>query len=421
MSSSNEEVKFRMKVLINKEKNKVLFAEVDHDLADILISFLTLPLGTMVRLLSEHYGDEAPVIGSLNTLYKGLVDLDRSSFCTKLGKQMLIKPKNPFEDDLVKLKVNIDDTEPTMYFTCEVCSWNRLKPVINYSMYDGTTKCACGKLMSSIFQGSKSVEAAGGFTTETASFIITDDLQIAAATTTTTTTTSKNMTVKAIIQKSTGKILVAQAMEDFVDFVFSLLTIPLGGALSLLGGDFSVGSIHNLHRSLSNLDGDRYLKSPNPFKTPQLPPKYLSKHQVFPLTEKSLPPISKHQVFPLTEKSLPPKYLSKHQVFPLTAKSPYLIKSFILLDPKGQGSYVKGPATFMVTDDLVVTKSSAISGLSILHSLDIPTSDTEEYVIDIGMEEGLSILRASLLSTSALSNGLEPFLKKRFKKPKLKK
>lgn len=47
--SDAEEVKFSLKVMINKEKTKVLFAESDSDFVDVLLSFLTLPLGSIVN------------------------------------------------------------------------------------------------------------------------------------------------------------------------------------------------------------------------------------------------------------------------------------------------------------------------------------------------------------------------------------
>ncbi|KAK4401659.1 hypothetical protein Sango_0906600 [Sesamum angolense] len=49
--SESEDVKFSLRVMMNKEENKVLYAEVGSSFADVLLSFLTLPLGTIVRLL----------------------------------------------------------------------------------------------------------------------------------------------------------------------------------------------------------------------------------------------------------------------------------------------------------------------------------------------------------------------------------
>ncbi|EYU34023.1 hypothetical protein MIMGU_mgv1a0195142mg, partial [Erythranthe guttata] len=71
---ANKDVSFSLKVMINKDKNKVLFALIDADFADVLLSFLTLPLGKIVKVLAKHYGEEedrAPVVGSLTSLYNG--------------------------------------------------------------------------------------------------------------------------------------------------------------------------------------------------------------------------------------------------------------------------------------------------------------------------------------------------------------
>ncbi|PNX80980.1 hypothetical protein L195_g036994 [Trifolium pratense] len=54
----------------------------------------------------------------------------------------------------------------------------------------------------------------------------------------------------------------------------------------------------------------------------------------------------------------------------------------------------------------------------------VPLNDVEEMVINIGLKEGLSILKASLTSTSALTNGLKHYLDSpvdNLKKPKSEK
>ncbi|KAI5407459.1 hypothetical protein KIW84_053644 [Lathyrus oleraceus] len=66
---------------------------------------------------------------------------------------------------------------------------------------------------------------------------------------------------------------------------------------------------------------------------------------------------------------------------------------------------------YMVTDDLFVTPMSTISTMSYLKKSKIPLSDLEERVIKIGVNEGLSILKASLISKSALTNGLNQFIR----------
>jgi hypothetical protein len=46
-----------LKLTVHKETNKVLFAEAGKDFVDILISFLTLPLGTIARLVAKRRGN----------------------------------------------------------------------------------------------------------------------------------------------------------------------------------------------------------------------------------------------------------------------------------------------------------------------------------------------------------------------------
>ncbi|KOM37684.1 hypothetical protein LR48_Vigan03g106600 [Vigna angularis] len=80
-------------------------------------------------------------------------------------------------------------------------------------------------------------------------------------------------------------------------------------------------------------------------------------------------------------------------------------------DSRSDKGFVKGPSTFVVTDDLFVTPMSSISAVSCLKRSQVPLSDLEERVISVGVKEGLAILKASLTSTSALTEGLLHFTK----------
>ena len=64
----SEEEKFEIKLVTNKKKSKILFAEAGGDFTDFLLTYLVLPLSNIVQILEKHYGDEAHVIGSINTL-----------------------------------------------------------------------------------------------------------------------------------------------------------------------------------------------------------------------------------------------------------------------------------------------------------------------------------------------------------------
>ncbi|KAF5789098.1 hypothetical protein HanRHA438_Chr09g0377921 [Helianthus annuus] len=73
--------------------------------------------------------------------------------------------------------------------------------------------------------------------------------------------TSK-MHLEVSLQKSTGKVLFAEAEEDFVDFLFGILSIPLGTVVgTLMNGASSISCLDNIFKSISNMSVGRYLKS----------------------------------------------------------------------------------------------------------------------------------------------------------------
>ncbi|CAA0833101.1 Unknown protein [Striga hermonthica] len=226
----------------------------------------------------------------------------------------------------------------------------------------------------------------------------------------------KMMILKIMIQKSTQKLLFAQAEDDFADFLFSLLTIPLGGALSLLGTNTGVTSLDNFYVSVESINGDKYLtKDRTKFRKTELPIGYMSSNQILPLTEGGSPELHFVRASEYLGRYLSPSTVTYKKTRTLS----------ILLhhkSPKVCGNYVKGPTMYMVTDDLTVTPLCVTSSLSILDRLGISLSDVQELELNIGLEEALSILKASLTSTSALTNALfSPSSKKQPPKKRVKK
>jgi len=53
MAGTQTDVHVPLKLVVNKETNKVLFAETGKDFVDVLFSFLILPLGTIARLVEK--------------------------------------------------------------------------------------------------------------------------------------------------------------------------------------------------------------------------------------------------------------------------------------------------------------------------------------------------------------------------------
>ncbi|MFS7965924.1 hypothetical protein Hanom_Chr09g00767871 [Helianthus anomalus] len=76
------------------------------------------------------------------------------------------------------------------------------------------------------------------------------------------TSASSKMVLEVCLQKSTGKLLFAEAKEDFVEFLFCFLSIPLGTVIeTLMNGASSISCMDNIFKSISSMSVGRYLKS----------------------------------------------------------------------------------------------------------------------------------------------------------------
>ncbi|CAN4102249.1 unnamed protein product [Withania somnifera] len=183
---SEEEPKvIKLKVMIEKNTNRVIFAESDHEFIDTLFSFLTLPLGTILRLLER----DMVQLGSISRIYASVYSLEPRFLRTSDCKSMLIMPRSASEVQCEKLKLNADHSE--MAGKLFVCS--NYDPCRNLFGISQNTRCSrCDNLMRfpiRIYE--KEEKRSGGEESMVevflkggaASFMITDDLQVMPAST----------------------------------------------------------------------------------------------------------------------------------------------------------------------------------------------------------------------------------------------
>ncbi|KAL1817021.1 hypothetical protein ACET3Z_019595 [Daucus carota] len=442
---AEREVDIPVKLVIDKEKKRVVFAEADGDFADILFSFLTLPMGTIIRLLAQHSDQSKQLnIGNFNTLCSSVKNLDAKYFVTDVSKDLLTNTRNLADYECRRLRINIDDTKPAQHFVCQ-----NLDCIVDQDLPSLSTcniaKCRrCGDYLKTPinFLDDMRENNSGVFFAQTASFIITDALNVFPNTMGSTfeilemagvsdfgvleETTLQfgsheilellkcslfsktplsdmvfgekdivkdivlipsfqcristehiygfiNMTVNVLVQKSTKKILLAQTAEDFVEFLFGFLAMPLGRIISFLGESFSSdGTVENLHNSLPNLDVGRYFKFDE-----------LRQILLYPEVDYG----SYHSLYFRKEWSRDFYYTSRREssyeedTFHLTREGGPVMK---IEHPK---EYLRGPKMFLVTDDLIVTPFSSMSCITYLHSLKVSPGDVEEHQINIGPEE----------------------------------
>lgn len=173
--------------------------------------------------------------------------------------------------------------------------------------------------------------------------------------------------IKLIVSKSKKKVCYAEAGVDFVNLIFSFLTLPLGFIVKQMQNNSMKGCNDRLYRGVRDLD-EQYLKSylhKKMLLSPELPPKYGYENHPLGIEESSYKDIS----------GVPAKVID-------------------FVDPKSHDNedvkacgFMKGPEMFMVTDNLNVSPISAILGMSILREMNVPVTDVEVRVAHVGAEE----------------------------------
>lgn len=71
----------------------------------------------------------------------------------------------------------------------------------------------------------------------------------------------QKISLNVIVQISSQKVICAEARDDFVSFLMSMLTFPLGAVVKLLDRAPTLGSISDLYNSVEGLSVEEYMKS----------------------------------------------------------------------------------------------------------------------------------------------------------------
>lgn len=195
------------------------------------------------------------------------------------------------------------------------------------------------------------------------------------------TSSSKKITLRVMVHKSTNKVLFAKADDDFIELLCSFLIIPLGGVESLLDTDTRHKNLDNLFRSISDVSLDKYFDNLHAQKirltSPSVPHFFKPENTIFSLIEEA--GLKVYYNFYNFQKNLSHIKTQKGRSRDIPIKS-----------PKGDGNYVMGPKTFMVTDDLTVTPFCMSSFFCLLNRLNVPFSDVNELEVRIGLQEVIS-------------------------------
>ncbi|KAF7825585.1 DUF674 family protein [Senna tora] len=500
MDSTATPKQISLRLMVDRERNRVLFAEAGKEFVDVLLSFLTLPLGTIARLVSKDSNLKAVRFGCISSLYDSVGNIDPEYFSTNTCKEMLLRPRNPIEAHCRNLKINIDDTEPTKYFICQNIECRKKQSVLLSTFRN--QRCNCGTdLYFEVNLDSSLAVASEGFVQKMLKFVILDDLSVITIGDRYTTLgvlrslginyapveltvditqnevldllkcallskaalseaflhkkqnlektiaqesyclikeekagdeENKNvkLKVKLTVRKSNGKVTFAQVEKDFVDVLLSFLTLPVGAVEHILGGNSCFGCLSKLYTSVVDLNV-KYLKSEKHkamLINPGVAQQFKVNSEILNVHEVTLPQYScytKYYYRNFTVSNLSSLLVAARPYSPLSKiyNDYELYSTVTLVDPKclmkgesnNDGRFVEGPSMFMVTDDLVVKPFSLISAVSYLNESNVGEDDLEELIIGIGVKEVKAILKASMISCSALTTGLTSFLEKELK------
>ncbi|KAF7131846.1 hypothetical protein RHSIM_Rhsim09G0159800 [Rhododendron simsii] len=107
MASSPSKEVITLKLLVDAKHNRLLFAEAGKDFVDFLFTFLSLPAGTIVRLLTAK-----SMVGCLGNLYDSVENLSDTYMLPNQSNEVLLKPKVPVRSTKASLLLT-DDDAPT--------------------------------------------------------------------------------------------------------------------------------------------------------------------------------------------------------------------------------------------------------------------------------------------------------------------
>jgi hypothetical protein len=127
--------KVSLKLIINTESRRVLYAEAGKEFVDFLFYILALPVGTFIPLLNEE------MVGSLGNIYDSIANLSTTFLRPNVKKDSLLKPIAYFPAGTgvpLQLMPNVESS--MKLYRCE-------SPYCTYVSDDSTASCSCGRSM----------------------------------------------------------------------------------------------------------------------------------------------------------------------------------------------------------------------------------------------------------------------------------
>ncbi|KAL2507492.1 hypothetical protein Fot_31139 [Forsythia ovata] len=213
--------------------------------------------------------------------------------------------------------------------------------------------------------------------------------------------TESTLSLKLLIDPKNKRVLFAEAGKDAVDFIIHILSLPLASVIKLVGQQEMVGCLGNLYKSIDNfnttyiqqgMNMDIILKQKAPNWTRSMPLVLLDKPDA-----------------PIVKNFYRCSYCNGSVADDARATCPSCSRSmnsklnFVRYPWQSvetvysEDGFVKGVASYMVTDDLVVKPLTAMLTIDLLNKFNVKElGELQEKEASLAMNEALKLLKASL-------------------------
>ncbi|XP_057734810.1 uncharacterized protein LOC130950317 [Arachis stenosperma] len=228
---------------------------------------------------------------------------------------------------------------------------------------------------------------------------------------------TNSLSVKLLIHTKRKKVLFAEASKDVVDFLFTLLQLPLATVVNILTKEAASGCLGNLYSSVENLN--RVYMQPNLSKDLLLHPTILPSS---PSITVILPSAARNH----SDETTPKMYKCSRNYGACSTTVTDVYNSLCRVCYSGRTTtklnYMKGEATatatagtapatsghsnngfvkevvtYMIMDNLLIQPMSILSGLTMLNHFNVyDVGALKEAVVQLGMNEGLKLLKTCM-------------------------
>ncbi|PON91470.1 hypothetical protein TorRG33x02_127530 [Trema orientale] len=172
-SDTETKPSMKLKLLVDTKGKRVLFAEVGKDVVDFLLSLMSLPIGTVTRLLSSN-----DMVGSLGSLYESFDNLSNTYMRPNVDKDTVLKPKSPIFDGAATLFSLPSSNSDSVYICCNC------KMYVTYNPKDICSLCRLTMSTYIPFVTSEASSKVGsttdriGYVREVVTYMVMDNLEV---------------------------------------------------------------------------------------------------------------------------------------------------------------------------------------------------------------------------------------------------